>query len=75
MAATPNGLDDLGDPNVFLGPFLDVIRSEVVTGPVTGLALASVNKFLSYQLLHENQPNIASAVENLADAVTHARLD
>ncbi len=61
------------DPNVFLGPFLDVIRSESVTGPVTGLALAAVNKFLAYDLLHEGQVNVANAVENLADAVTHAR--
>jgi brefeldin A-resistance guanine nucleotide exchange factor 1 len=61
------------DPNIFLAPFLDVIRSEVVTGPVTGLALNAVNKILAYGLLHEKQPNIASAVENLADAVTHAR--
>lgn len=39
------------EPNVFLGPFLDVIRSEDTTGPITGLALSSVNKFLSYSLL------------------------
>ena len=34
-------LDDL-DPVLFLTPFLDVIRSEVVTGPVTGLALVII---------------------------------
>ena len=39
------------EPNVFLGPFLDVIRSDDTTGPITGLALSSVNKFLSYGLL------------------------
>ena len=41
-------LDDL-DPNVFLAPFLDVIRSDVVTGHVTGLALDAVHKMLSYE--------------------------
>ena len=61
------------EPNVFLGPFLDVIRSEVVTGPVTGLALDAVHKMLAYELLHPGMKDIASAVENLADAVTHAR--
>ena len=61
------------DPNEFLSPFLDVIRSESVTGPVTGQALAAVNKFLAYGLLDPDMPNIASAVENLTDAVTHAR--
>lgn len=36
---------------LFLDPFLEVIRSEETTGPVTSLALASVAKFLSYNLL------------------------
>ena len=65
-------LDDL-DPNVFLAPFLDVIRSDVVTGHVTGLALDAVHKMLSYELLHVDMKEIANAVENIADAVTHAR--
>lgn len=39
------------DVNTFLGPFLEVIRSEDTTGPVTGVALSSVNKFLSYGLV------------------------
>ena len=68
----PNSCDSL-EPNVFLGPFLDVIRSEVVTGPVTGLALDAVHKILAYELLHPGMKDIANAVENLADAVTHAR--
>lgn len=48
-----NKVDDLRmvEPSVFLGPFLDVIRSEDTTGPVTSLALSSVNKFLSYGLI------------------------
>ncbi len=62
------------DPNEFLSPFLDVIRSESVTGPVTGLALSAVNKFLAYGLLDPKVGHMGSAVENLADAVTHARL-
>ena len=43
-------LDEL-TPNEFLSPFLEVIRSEDTTGPITGLALTSVNKFLSYGLI------------------------
>lgn len=38
-------------PNVFLDPFLDVIRSEETTGPITSLALSAINKFLSYGLI------------------------
>ena len=57
----------------FLMPFLDVIRSEDVTGYVTGLALSAVHKFLSYDLIDCEKPGVNVAVENLADAVTHAR--
>jgi len=32
-------------------PFLEVIRSEETTGPVTSLALSAVSKFLSYNLI------------------------
>lgn len=39
------------DPNVFLGPFLEVIRSEKTTGNVTCLALSAINKFLCYGLI------------------------
>ena len=61
------------DPSAFLAPFLAVVRSETVTGPVTGMALAAVCKFLSYGVLHPGQAGAAHAVEGLADAVTHAR--
>ncbi len=62
------------DANVFLGPFLDVIRSEDTTGPVTGLALSSVNKFLSYGMVDiRDEPSASAAVQHIADAVTHAR--
>lgn len=46
-------LSDLAElePYTFLSPFLDVIRSEDTTGPVTGLALSSINKFLAYNLI------------------------
>ncbi|XP_053291728.1 Golgi-specific brefeldin A-resistance guanine nucleotide exchange factor 1 isoform X7 [Pleuronectes platessa] len=61
------------EPNIFLRPFLEVVRSEDTTGPITGLALTSVNKFLSYGLLDANHEAAAEAIENMADAVTHAR--
>uniref|UniRef100_A0A668AMV1 Golgi-specific brefeldin A-resistance guanine nucleotide exchange factor 1 n=1 Tax=Myripristis murdjan TaxID=586833 RepID=A0A668AMV1_9TELE len=67
--------DHLSDvePNIFLRPFLEVVRSEDTTGPITGLALTSVNKFLSYGLIDANHEAAAEAIENMADAVTHAR--
>lgn len=38
-------------PDAYLDPFLDVIRSEETTGPITSIALSAVNKFLSYGLI------------------------
>ncbi|RTG81686.1 golgi-specific brefeldin A-resistance guanine nucleotide exchange factor 1 [Schistosoma bovis] len=75
------------EPLVYLTPFLEVIRSEDTTGPVTGLALTAVDKFLSYGLLElpstksdESSLNktgslnsIGLAVEAIADASTQAR--
>ncbi|KAJ8014165.1 hypothetical protein DPEC_G00037410 [Dallia pectoralis] len=70
-----NNIKELSDvePNIFLRPFLEVVRSEDTTGPITGLALTSVNKFLSYGLIDANHEAAAEAMENMADAVTHAR--
>ena len=61
------------DVDVFLGPFLAVVRSEATTGPITGVALSSINKFLSYGLIDTHSPQAASGIENIADAVTHAK--
>ncbi|KAM6956606.1 Golgi-specific brefeldin A-resistance guanine nucleotide exchange factor 1 [Aplochiton taeniatus] len=70
-----NSIKELSDvePNIFLRPFLEVVRSEDTTGPITGLALTSVNKFLSYGLIDAYHEEAAEAIENMADAVTHAR--
>ncbi|XP_017785581.1 PREDICTED: Golgi-specific brefeldin A-resistance guanine nucleotide exchange factor 1 [Nicrophorus vespilloides] len=70
-----NRIDDLRliDPIEFLGPFLEVIRSEDTTGPVTSLSLSAVNKFLSYGLIDPTHSSIPLTVHSIADAVTHAR--
>ena len=39
------------EPAVFLAPFLEIVRSEDTTGPVTSLALSAVNKMISYGLI------------------------
>jgi len=46
----PRDLSQL-EPTVFLTPFLKIIRSEETTGPVTSLALSTVNKIISYGLI------------------------
>ncbi|CAH0564253.1 unnamed protein product [Brassicogethes aeneus] len=70
-----NKLDDLKlvEPNLYLSPFLEIIRSEDTTGPVTSLALSAINKFLSYGLIDRTQISIAQTVHSIADAITRAR--
>ncbi|XP_054736737.1 Golgi-specific brefeldin A-resistance guanine nucleotide exchange factor 1 [Anastrepha obliqua] len=61
------------EPNIFLAPFLEVIRTDETTGAVTSLALEAINEFLSSGLIDPTSPNLAVTVENVVDAVTHAR--
>lgn len=70
-----NNVDDLRllDPATYLGPFLEVVRSKETTGPVTNSALSAINKFLSYGLIDPTHASVPAAVEDIADAVTHAR--
>ncbi|KOB76027.1 Uncharacterized protein OBRU01_06368 [Operophtera brumata] len=70
-----NQVDDLRllDPATYLSPFLEVIRSKETTGPVTSLALSAINKFLSYGLIDPTHPSVPAMVEDIAEAVTHAR--
>jgi hypothetical protein len=55
------------DPN-FLRPFCEVIKNKDVSGPVTGLALQSILKFINYGLIG-SEP----AVQMISDSVTKAR--
>lgn len=50
-----DNIDDLREihPNVFLNPFLELIRTDQTTGAVTSLALVAVNNFLSFGLIGE----------------------
>ncbi|CAH1968968.1 unnamed protein product [Acanthoscelides obtectus] len=70
-----NAVDDLSlvEPNTFLTPFLNVIRSEETTGPITSLALSAVNKFLNYGIIDPSYHSLPQTVHSIADAVTHAR--
>ncbi|XP_054719595.1 Golgi-specific brefeldin A-resistance guanine nucleotide exchange factor 1-like [Uloborus diversus] len=67
-----NTINDM-EPITYLSPFLDVIRAENTTGPVTGLGLSAISKFLSYGLIDAKHSTAPLAAENIADAVTHAR--
>lgn len=57
----------------FLKPFCDVVLSDETSGPVTGMAISSVEKFIAYGMLDPTHPSTPSIVESVSDAITHAR--
>lgn len=58
-----------------LTPFLDVVRSGDTSGPITAVALSSVDKFITYGLVHKGSPNLAQAMTAVAGAGTHCKFE
>lgn len=63
------------DPAVYLRPFLDVIRSDETGAPITGVALSSVYKILSLDILDLDTVNVGDAMHLIVDAVTSCRFE
>lgn len=63
------------DPVVYLQPFLDVIRSDETSAPITGVALSSIYKFLTLEVLDLDTINVADALHLIVDAVTSCRFE
>ena len=63
------------DAMLLLTPFLDVVRSGDTSGPITAIALSSVDKFISYNLVHRESPNLAQAMTGVAGAGTHCKFE
>lgn len=63
------------DPAVYLQPFLDVIRSDETGAPITGVALSSVYKILSLDILDLDTVNVGDAMHLIVDAVTSCRFE
>ncbi|RUS18465.1 hypothetical protein BC937DRAFT_88745 [Endogone sp. FLAS-F59071] len=72
--STVNDLSDL-DASLLLSPFLEVIRSGDTTGPITGAALTSVEKFLQYNIVNLRSPSLALAMSTLSSAATHCKFE
>lgn len=62
------------DPLLLLHPFLLVIRSGDTSGPITGAALSSVERFVVRRLFPAH-PNLPRAVSQLISAVTHCKFE
>lgn len=63
------------DPAVYLQPFLDVIQSDETGAPITGVALSSVYKILSLDIVDLNTMNVGDAMHLIVDAVTSCRFE
>ncbi|GAA95631.1 uncharacterized protein L969DRAFT_615408 [Mixia osmundae IAM 14324] len=58
-----------------LHPFLEVIRSGDTSGPITAIALGSVDRFIGLGLIHLDSPSIALAMANVSSAGTHCKFE
>lgn len=63
------------NPAVYLQPFLDVIQSDETGAPITGVALSSVYKFLTLDMLDLSTVNVEDAMHLIVDAVTSCRFE
>lgn len=63
------------NPILYLQPFLDVIQSDETSAPITGVALSSIYKFITLEVLHLNTVNVADALHKIIDAVTSCRFE
>lgn len=63
------------DPTIYLQPFLDVIKSDETGAPITGVALSSVYKILTLDVLDVYTVNVSKAMCLIVDAVTTCRFE
>ncbi|KAI9169559.1 hypothetical protein LWI28_014029 [Acer negundo] len=63
------------NPAIYLQPFLDVIRSDETGAPITGIALSSVYKILTLDVIDQNTVNVEEAMHLVVDAVTSCRFE
>lgn len=63
------------NPALYLQPFLDVIRSDETGAPITSVALSSVYKILTLDVIDQNTVNVEEAMHLVVDAVTSCRFE
>ncbi|KAK9453145.1 hypothetical protein V1511DRAFT_513092 [Dipodascopsis uninucleata] len=63
------------DTPALFHPFLQVIRSSSITGPITSLALNAITKFFSYRIISLSSPRLPLAMQLLSSAITHCRFE
>ncbi|KAK8360783.1 hypothetical protein V6Z11_A04G190600 [Gossypium hirsutum] len=63
------------NPAAYLQPFLDVIQSDETGAPITGVALSSVHKILTLDVIDQNTANVEEAMRLVVDSVTSCRFE
>lgn len=63
------------NPILYLQPFLDVIRSDETGAPITGVALSSVYKILTLDMIDQTTANVEDAMHLIVDSVTSCRFE
>ena len=63
------------DPHLYIQPFLDVIRSDETSAPITGVALSAIYNILSYEAFDLTTSHIAEAMHGLVEAITSCRFE
>ncbi|CAM9924459.1 unnamed protein product, partial [Ascophyllum nodosum] len=64
-------VDDLANVDTvrYLLPFLAVVESPATTGPMTGVALSSLHKFLLYGFIRKDCPRVKEGITLVAQAI------
>ncbi|CAI7627566.1 unnamed protein product [Penicillium viridicatum] len=63
------------DTPALLHPFLQVVRSSSTSAAITSIALVSITKFLSYNIINPKSPRLPIAMQLLSAAITHCRFE
>ncbi|CCH44065.1 ARF guanine-nucleotide exchange factor 2 [Wickerhamomyces ciferrii] len=63
------------DSLTLLQPFLLVIKSSSTTGAITSLALDSLSKFLSYNIISSESKNLLFTLTHIISSLTHCRFE
>ncbi|KAL6984709.1 hypothetical protein U1Q18_018091 [Sarracenia purpurea var. burkii] len=63
------------NPAIYLQPFLDVIQSDETSAPITSVALSSVHKILTLDLLDLNTVNVEDSMHLVVHAVMSCRFE
>eukprot|EP00211_Chloroparvula_japonica_P000578 CAMPEP_0119128316 /NCGR_PEP_ID=MMETSP1310-20130426/6523_1 /TAXON_ID=464262 /ORGANISM="Genus nov. species nov., Strain RCC2339" /LENGTH=1743 /DNA_ID=CAMNT_0007118647 /DNA_START=195 /DNA_END=5422 /DNA_ORIENTATION=- len=63
------------DPMIFLRPFLEVVRTDEASGPITSIALSSLHKFIVYGFIPMDAATASQAINGVVETVVRCRPD